>query len=50
VPKGSHTIEFKFESQVVKTGGTITLASSIVLAILILFGVYKQFEYFKSKG
>ena len=39
IPKGQHTIEFKFEPQVVKTGSTIALASSILFGILILGGV-----------
>ncbi|MBT8273842.1 MAG: YfhO family protein, partial [Bacteroidia bacterium] len=46
VPKGTHTIEFKFEPQVVKTGSTIALASSLITALLILSGLY--FEYKKK--
>lgn len=40
IPKGKHTIEFKFEPQVVKTGSTITLFSSIGMVLLIIGGVY----------
>ena len=40
VPAGKHTIEFKFEPQVVKTGGTIALASSIGMVFLIVGGLY----------
>ena len=40
VPSGKHTIEFKFEPQVVKTGSTISLASSALLAILIFAGLF----------
>ncbi len=47
VPGGKHTIEFKFEPQVVKTGGTITLASSIGMLLLLIGGVY--FEKFFRK-
>ena len=35
-----HTIEFKFEPQVVKTGSTIALISSIGMLLLIGAGVY----------
>lgn len=47
VPAGKHTIEFKFEPQVIKTGGMITLASSIVMFLLLVGGVY--FEKFYRK-
>lgn len=40
VPAGKHTIEFKFEPQVVKTGSTIALISSIGMLLLIGAGVY----------
>lgn len=40
IPKGKHTIEFKFEPQVVKTGSTIALFSSIVMLLVIVGGVY----------
>jgi len=39
VPEGQHTIEFKFEPEVVKTGSQITLASSIVLGLTVLGGI-----------
>jgi hypothetical protein len=42
VPAGKHTIEFKFEPQVVKTGSTIALISSIGMFILIGAGVYLE--------
>jgi len=44
IPKGEHTIEFKFEPQVVKTGSHIALASSILLALLILGGLFYEFK------
>jgi hypothetical protein len=47
VTGGKHTIEFKFEPQVVKTGGTITLASSIGMLLLLIGGIY--FEKFFRK-
>lgn len=40
IPAGNHTIEFKFEPQVVKTGSTIALISSLLMLILIGGGVY----------
>ena len=40
VPAGKHTIEFKFEPQVVKTGSTIALISSIGMLLLIGAGFY----------
>ena len=40
VPKGKHTIEFKFEPQVVKTGSTIALISFIAMVLVIIGGVY----------
>jgi hypothetical protein len=47
IPAGKHTIEFKFEPQVVKTGSTIALISSIAMFLLILGGIY--FEQKKIK-
>ncbi|MBF4484093.1 YfhO family protein [Flavobacterium sp. CSZ] len=47
VPGGKHTIEFKFEPQVVKTGSIITLASSIGMLLLLIGGIY--FEKFYRK-
>lgn len=40
IPAGKHTIEFKFEPEVVKTGSTIALISSIGMILLIGAGVY----------
>ncbi|KOS08166.1 hypothetical protein AM493_01770 [Flavobacterium akiainvivens] len=42
VPAGKHKIEFKFEPQVVKTGGTISLISFVVLLGLIGAGVWYE--------
>lgn len=44
IPKGQHTIEFKFEPQVIETGSTIALASSILLGLLILAGFLYQIK------
>jgi hypothetical protein len=40
IPIGEHTIEFKFEPQVVETGSKISLVSSVVLFILLLLGIF----------
>ncbi len=40
VPAGSHTIEFKFEPQVYKTGNSIALIGSIALILVVAGGVY----------
>ncbi|WP_167597204.1 YfhO family protein [Leeuwenhoekiella sp. ZYFB001] len=48
VPEGEHTIEFKFEPQVVKTGSTISLASNILLLVIILGGVFFTYRKLNS--
>ncbi|MES2575451.1 MAG: YfhO family protein [Bacteroidota bacterium] len=42
VPAGKHTIEFKFEPQVIQTGSTITLCSSVGMLFLLIGGVYLE--------
>ena len=44
VPKGNHTIEFKFEPAVVETGSKIALASSAIFGLLLLLGVFFEFK------
>lgn len=44
IPKGKHTIEFKFEPKVVKTGSQIAFASSVILFLLIIGGLFYQFK------
>ena len=40
IPAGKHSIEFKFEPQVVQTGSTITLVSSVGILLLLIGGIY----------
>ena len=42
IPAGNHTVEFKFEPQVVKTGSTIVLVSGIGMLLLISGGIYLE--------
>ena len=44
IPKGKHTITFKFEPQVIKTGSSIALGSSVGLLLLILGGLFYEFK------
>jgi len=40
IPEGNHTIEFKFEPQVVATGSKVSLASSILFLLVFAGGFY----------
>lgn len=40
IPAGEHEIKFEFDPQVVKTGGVISLSSTIILLILLVAGIY----------
>ena len=40
IPAGKHTIEFKFEPEIVKKGSSIALFSSIGMLLLLLGGIY----------
>ncbi|MDO5980434.1 YfhO family protein [Flavivirga spongiicola] len=44
IPVGNHTIEFKFDPDVVKTGSHIALASSVLFGILLLGGLLYEFK------
>ncbi|WP_179335084.1 YfhO family protein [Winogradskyella costae] len=48
VPKGNHTIEFKFEPQVVETGSKVALASSVLLGLLLLGGLFYEVKRRKN--
>ncbi|MEC5166729.1 MFS family permease [Flavobacterium sp. PL11] len=40
IPAGKHTVEFKFEPQVIQTGSTITLVSGFGILLLLVGGIY----------
>jgi hypothetical protein len=44
VPSGNNKIEFKFEPKTFKTGEQISLASSVILLLLLLGVAYKEFK------
>tara|TARA_R110002050_G_scaffold76068_5_gene162713 strand:+ start:225 stop:2660 length:2436 start_codon:yes stop_codon:yes gene_type:complete len=49
IPAGTHKIEFKFEPSLIKVGGNITMASSIILIIVFLFGIGHAFWASRKK-
>lgn len=49
VPMGTHKIEFKFEPQVVAWGSNLSLASSVLLGLVLIGGLFYEFKK-KSKG
>lgn len=49
IPAGDHTVTFRFEPQVVNTGSSIALASSIILVLIILGGFYYKSRKAKSQ-
>jgi hypothetical protein len=48
LPAGNNKIEFKFEPSVIKTGSTITLASSILLFLVLVGGIFYTFRMKKK--
>ena len=48
IPAGKHTIEFKFDPEVVKTGSSIAFASSVLLGLLLIGGLFYEFKKQKS--
>jgi len=44
IPSGDHVIEFKFEPQVIRTGSTITMLSSVTLLLLLISGLFFEFR------
>ncbi len=50
IPEGNHTVEFRFEPKVIETGGKITLASSIIMILMIIGGgLFSVFRFQKKK-
>lgn len=47
IPEGNHTIEFKFEPKVIETGSQITLASTLLLGLILIGGV--GFSFWKNR-
>jgi hypothetical protein len=43
VPAGSHTVTFKFEPQSYKTGNKVSLASSVLLLIMLIYAAVTGF-------
>ena len=44
VPTGNHIIEFKFEPKTYQIGESVSLASSIILLLLLGFVSFKEFK------
>ena len=44
IPSGNHTIEFKFDPEVIKTGSSIALGSTILLGILLLGSLFYEIK------
>jgi len=44
VPTGNHTIEFKFEPTAYNSGEAVSLASSILLLLLLGFVSFKELK------
>ncbi|RXR32535.1 hypothetical protein EQG68_06835 [Flavobacterium piscinae] len=44
IPAGKHTIDFKFEPEVVRTGSSIALFSSIGMLLLLAGGIYFEIK------
>lgn len=49
IPAGKHTIEFKFEPQVVKTGSTISFISFIMMILLLGSAIYFERKKLNNK-
>jgi len=50
VPEGKHVIEFKFEPEVVKIGGLISLISNLLILVLVVLAVYFGYKTCKNNN
>jgi hypothetical protein len=51
VPPGEHQIEFKFEPKIYKRGEAVSLASSILMILLVLgVLIYEGRKYYMPKS
>jgi hypothetical protein len=42
IPSGKHTIEFRFEPEVIQQGGMISLGSSVLLLLMVIGGIFYE--------
>jgi len=50
IPKGEHEIVFKFQPEIIATGGKLMLGSNILLFGLLIFGLFKLGNFIKSES
>ena len=50
IPKGNHTIEFKFEPEVVEIGSKVALASSAIFGLLLILALFYEVKQRKAKA
>ena len=50
IPKGNHSIEFKFEAEVVGTGSKVALTSSAIFGVLLLLGIFYEYKQRKAEA
>jgi uncharacterized membrane protein YfhO len=44
IPAGKHAIEFRFEPEKYYLGEKVSLASSVILVLLVLLAVWRSFK------